>query len=77
MQSEALQNCQVGNLDLVIIAQQPKILPWVPVMKKSLANLLQCEESQISIKGKTTEKLGYTGRGEGIAAQAVILLQKS
>lgn len=77
MQSDALQGWRVGNLDLVIIAQKPKILPMVPAMKKSLAALLNCDESHISIKGKTTEGLGYTGRGEGIAAQAVVLMQKA
>lgn len=77
MQSPQLQNWQVGNLDLVIIAQQPKILPQVPAMRECLAKLLNCHPNQISIKGKTTEKLGFTGRGEGIAAQAVILMHKN
>lgn len=76
MQSDALKGWRVGNLDLVIITQKPKILPMVPAMKKSLAYLLNCDESRISIKGKTTEGLGYTGRGEGIAAEAVVLMQK-
>ena len=77
MQSDALKGWRVGNLDLVIITQKPKILPMVPAMKKSLAYLLNCDESRISIKGKTTEGLGYTGRGEGIAAEAVVLMQKA
>ena len=77
MQSDALKGWRVGNLDLVIITQKPKILPMVPAMKKSLATLLNCDESRISIKGKTTEGLGYTGRGEGIAAEAVVLMQKT
>ena len=76
MRSDALKGWRVGNLDLVIITQKPKILPMVPAMKKSLAYLLNCDESRISIKGKTTEGLGYTGRGEGIAAEAVVLMQK-
>ena len=76
MQSPELENWCVGNLDLVIIAQKPKILPMVPLMKKVLAELLQCDESRISIKGKTTEGLGFTGRGEGIAAEAVVLMKR-
>ena len=76
MNSEALQDYQIINLDVVIIAQQPKILPMVPAMRNVLAGLLNCDVSQISVKGKTTEKLGFTGRGEGIAAQAAVLLQK-
>ena len=76
MQSDELKGWRVGNLDLVIITQKPKILPMVPAMKKSLAHLLDCDESRISIKGKTTEKLGFTGRGEGIAAHAAVLMQK-
>ena len=76
MNSEELQGYQIGNLDVVIIAQQPKILPMVPTMRSVLAELLNCDVAQISIKGKTTEKLGFTGRGEGIAAQAAVLLQK-
>ena len=76
MQSDALKNYSVGNLDLVIITQKPKILPRVPEMRASLAKLLQCDPSIISIKGKTTEGLGFTGREEGIAAEAVVLLKQ-
>ncbi len=76
MASNELANYRIGNVDMVIICQQPKILPQVPAMKENLAKLLNCTAEQISIKGKTTEKLGYTGRGEGIAAQAVVLLEK-
>ena len=77
MTSDALAGCCIGNVDLVIICQQPKILPMVPAMKQRMAELLNCAPEQISIKGKTTEGLGYTGRGEGIAAQAVVLLKKA
>ena len=76
MQSDALKGWQVGNLDVVIIAQQPKILPMVPAMRKCLSELLNCSVDRISIKGKTTEKLGFTGRGEGVAAHAAVLMQK-
>ena len=77
MQSPELAGWQVGNLDLVIIAEQPKILPYVPVMRESLAALLTTEAGNISIKGKTTEKLGFIGRREGIAAEAVVLMKKA
>ena len=76
MQSDDLKDYTIGNVDLVIICQKPKILPMVPAMKENLARLLNCSPAQISIKGKTTEGLGYTGRCEGIAAQAVVLLKK-
>ncbi|NLW10355.1 MAG: 2-C-methyl-D-erythritol 2,4-cyclodiphosphate synthase [Firmicutes bacterium] len=63
------------NLDLTIIAQQPKIAPYREKMKKNLADLLDVAETAVSIKATTTEGLGATGRGEGIAAQAVVLLK--
>lgn len=77
MESDALKPYTIGNVDLIIICQQPKILPMVPAMKENLAKILNCHAGQISIKGKTTEGLGYTGRGEGIAAQAAVLLEKN
>lgn len=77
MQSECLKNWSVVNLDMVIVTQKPKILPMVPAMRESLSKLLNCSPDRISIKGKTTEKLGFTGREEGIEAQAVILMQRN
>jgi 2-C-methyl-D-erythritol 2,4-cyclodiphosphate synthase len=65
---------QVVNVDATVIAQAPKILPHVPAMVANLAADLGVPAEAINIKGKTTEKLGFTGRGEGIAAQAVALL---
>jgi 2-C-methyl-D-erythritol 2,4-cyclodiphosphate synthase len=65
---------QVVNLDATVIAQAPKILPHVPAMVANLAADLGVPAAAINIKGKTTERLGFTGRGEGIAAQAVALL---
>ncbi len=64
----------VANVDATVIAQAPKILPFVPAMVANIAADLGVEPSQVNIKGKTTERLGFTGRGEGIAAQAVALL---
>lgn len=76
MASPELANWQINNLDVIIIAQVPKILPHVPAMRSTLAQLLSCSEERISIKGKTTEKLGFTGRKEGIAAQAAVSMVK-
>lgn len=66
----------LGNLDATIIAQQPKMAPYIPQMVTVLAGALGAEESQINVKATTTEWLGFTGRGEGIAAQAVVCLTK-
>lgn len=77
MQSPQLAGWKVGNLDLVIIAQRPKILPYVPAMRESMAVLLGVGVDRVSVKGKTTEKLGFIGRSEGIAAEAVVLMQKA
>ena len=65
----------LGNLDATIIAQRPKMAPYIPQMVTIIATALEAEESQINIKATTTEKLGFTGREEGIAAQCVVLLQ--
>ena len=67
----------VGNIDATVIARAPKLLPHVPAMVANIAEDLGAEASCINIKGKTTEKLGFTGRGEGIAAQAVALLLRA
>ena len=64
----------LGNGDITICAEQPKINPHIPAMQQQLAQCLECEPGQVSIKATTTERLGYTGRGEGIAAYAVALL---
>ena len=65
---------RVVNADITIIAQEPKIAPHREAMQERLANTLDCEA--VSVKATTTEKLGFTGRGEGIAASAVVLLEK-
>ncbi|HLA33299.1 MAG TPA: 2-C-methyl-D-erythritol 2,4-cyclodiphosphate synthase [Rhodocyclaceae bacterium] len=67
---------RLGNLDATIIAQAPKIAPYVGEMRRHIAADLQASEAAVNIKGKTTERLGFTGRGEGIAAEAVVLLQR-
>lgn len=66
----------VVNLDATIIAQAPKMAPHVPQMVVNIATDLGVEAGCVNVKATTTEKLGYTGRGEGIAAQAVCLIEK-
>ncbi len=66
----------IGNLDATIIAQAPKMAPHIPSMVQHVAADLQVDISQVNIKAKTNEKLGYLGREEGIAAEAVVLVFK-
>jgi len=66
---------KVGNLDATVIAQKPKLASYIPEMRACLAGLLSVDVGVCNIKATTTEKLGFTGRGEGIAAQAVVLLE--
>jgi 2-C-methyl-D-erythritol 2,4-cyclodiphosphate synthase len=74
MQEAQKQRLCVANLDSTIIAQAPKLAPYITNMRKRLAELLRVAEGQVNIKATTTEEMGYTGRGEGIAAHAVVLL---
>ncbi len=67
---------QIANIDSTLIAEQPKIGPHVQAIQARLSEILELEKNQISIKATTTEKLGFTGRDEGMAAQAVCLLLK-
>ncbi|BBH23973.1 2-C-methyl-D-erythritol 2,4-cyclodiphosphate synthase [Paenibacillus baekrokdamisoli] len=68
---------KLGNVDATIIAQRPKMAPYIPQMVEVIAGALEAEErSQVNVKATTTEQLGFTGRGEGIAAQAVVCLVK-
>ncbi|WP_157964549.1 2-C-methyl-D-erythritol 2,4-cyclodiphosphate synthase [Exiguobacterium flavidum] len=66
----------LGNLDATVIAQAPKLRPYIDTMRERIAELLESDVSLINVKATTTEWLGFTGRGEGIAAQAVILLKR-
>jgi 2-C-methyl-D-erythritol 2,4-cyclodiphosphate synthase len=65
----------IGNVDSTIIAQRPKMAPFVADMIANIASDLQIDTASVSVKAKTTESLGFTGRGEGIAAKAVALLK--
>ena len=67
---------EVGNIDATICAERPKMNPHIPEMKKVLAGVMGIDEDDISIKATTTEKLGFTGREEGISAYAVALIEK-
>ena len=67
---------RLGNVDATICAERPKINPHVPAMRKCLAEVMQTDEDNISIKATTTERLGFTGREEGISAYAVVLIEK-
>ena len=69
-------NYQISNIDCTIVAQAPKMLPHIEIMKAGLAGVLSIKINQINIKATTTEKLGFVGRKEGIAAHAVVLLNK-
>ena len=66
----------LGNIDATVAAERPKLNPHIPEMKRVMAAVLQVDVEDISIKATTTEKLGFTGRQEGIAAYATVLIQK-
>ncbi len=66
----------IGNIDATVCAERPKINPHVPDMIKCMAEVMGIDEDQISIKATTTEKLGFTGREEGMSAYAVCLIEK-
>ena len=65
------------NIDCTIMAQKPKMAPYIQPMCEKIAEALEADVTQVNVKATTTEKLGFTGRGEGIASQATVLLQKS
>ena len=65
-----------GNADITICAERPKINPFIPKMQNELAGCLDCDIEDISIKATTTEKLGFTGREEGISAYATVLIER-
>lgn len=67
---------RVGNIDCTVCAERPKLNPHIPDMQKCLAKVMNVDEDCVSIKATTTEKLGYTGRQEGISAYATVLIEK-
>ena len=66
---------RIGNVDTTIIAQEPRLSPYADKLRSGLAGLLRIEEARVNVKLKSTDRLGAVGRGEGIAAQAVVLLE--
>ncbi|SDG13062.1 2-C-methyl-D-erythritol 2,4-cyclodiphosphate synthase [Fontibacillus panacisegetis] len=67
---------RLGNLDATIIAQKPKMAPYIPQMVEVIASALEAQPERVNVKATTTEQLGFTGRGEGIAAQCIVCLVK-
>ena len=72
----ATKGYHLVNVDATVCAERPKLNPHIPAMKACLARVMGCDEDQVSIKATTTEKLGFTGREEGISAYAVCLVEK-
>ncbi len=68
---------EIGNIDATVIAQAPKLAPYIVKMRENIAAVAGCEVSQISVKATTEEKLGFTGEKLGIAAHAVVLMKRS
>ena len=73
----ASRGYRVGNVDATVCAERPKINPHVPAMKACLAHVMGIDEDDVPIKATTTERLGFTGREEGISAYAVVLIEKA
>jgi len=72
----ATKGYRVGNIDATVCAERPKLKPHIPAMQECLASVTGMNSDDISIKATTTEKLGFTGREEGISAYAVVLIEK-
>lgn len=72
----ATKGYRLGNADITVAAQRPKLNPHIEQMKACLAEIMNCDVDDVSIKATTTEKLGFTGREEGIAAYATVLIEK-
>lgn len=72
----ARQGYRIGNIDATIVAQRPKLAPFIPTMRENIAAALACEAGRINVKATTTEELGFAGRREGIAAYSVALLEE-
>jgi 2-C-methyl-D-erythritol 2,4-cyclodiphosphate synthase len=67
---------RIGNVDATIVAQRPKLAPHIPAMRTIIAEALGCDQERVNVKATTTEELGFAGRGEGIAAYAVALMEE-
>lgn len=73
----AIKGYRVGNIDATVCAERPKLNPHIPAMQQCLAEVMGIDPDQVSIKATTTERLGFTGRQEGMSAYAVCLLERS
>ena len=71
------ESCRLGNADMTIVAQSPRMQSYIPAMKENIAIDLNTEVSRLNIKATTTEKLGFTGRQEGIAVHAIVLVEQN
>ncbi|MDR0973541.1 MAG: 2-C-methyl-D-erythritol 2,4-cyclodiphosphate synthase [Prevotellaceae bacterium] len=76
MQLVAEKGYCLGNADITVCAEHPKLSPYIPAMRQTLAALMNTDEDNVSVKATTTERLGFTGREEGIAAYASVLIEK-
>ncbi|MBQ7953153.1 MAG: 2-C-methyl-D-erythritol 2,4-cyclodiphosphate synthase [Clostridia bacterium] len=70
------ENYAIINIDSIVVAQAPKLAPYIDLMRKNIADALETDVANVSVKATTTEKLGFEGRGEGISSYAVCLLEK-
>lgn len=68
---------RLGNVDGTVLAEKPKMKPYIPEMKKNIAHALEADESQVNVKATTSEKLGFVGTEQGMAAHAVVLLKRN
>ena len=76
MELIATKGYRLGNIDATICAERPKMNPHIPAMQQCMAKVMDCDPDQIAIKATTTEKLGFTGREEGIAVYATALIER-
>lgn len=72
----ATKGYRLGNIDVTLCAERPKLNPHIPAMKQCLAEVMGCDQDQISIKATTSERMGFVGREEGMAAYAVCMIEK-
>ena len=76
MRRVAAAGYQIGNIDSTVIAQAPRLMPWLPAMRKVIAQAWNCAVEQVNVKAKTAEKMGPVGEGLAIEARAIVLLQR-
>jgi 2-C-methyl-D-erythritol 2,4-cyclodiphosphate synthase len=77
MELAAAKGYCLGNVDATVVAQRPKLAPHIPRMRENIAGVLGADRDRVNVKATTTEELGFAGRGEGIAAYAVALMERT